>query len=334
MRLAEATQQVIPLIQADIERFGLVDLLDPTSPDGDPAKFILNGRIARITNPRDGFYAKVNLDWLRGSKDLPLVKKGEFYWYVFPLYRDSKREIRSYFICDYEQMRKWVCDFSAPKGNPHDDHGHWRGEIHFLDADEYGNGYMRWGDEPLNEGRSDRFITIRNIRDILPAIQSRTLIDELTEYDFSAADGMALHDLQQFENSYQALDRTERDAVIQSRLGQGRFRQQLVDYWGGCSVTGAEKIDLLIASHIKPWSASNNSERLDVYNGLLLQPNLDSVFDRGMISFNERGSILISEELSVEYCLDFHIDPRMKLRQIERGHLKYLGYHSGRIFQR
>jgi HNH endonuclease len=83
------------------------------------------------------------------------------------------------------------------------------------------------------------------------------------------------------------------------------------DYWKGCSVTAFPRIDLLVASHIKPWKASNNFERLDVFNGLLLLPNLDRAFELGYISFNEKGTIIISPTL--EHPELIGIDSTMRL---------------------
>jgi predicted restriction endonuclease len=50
----------------------------------------------------------------------------------------------------------------------------------------------------------------------------------------------------------------------------------------------------LIASHIKPWRSANNQERIDGSNGLLLAPHVDLLFDRGLISFTDEGSLLVS----------------------------------------
>lgn len=91
----------------------------------------------------------------------------------------------------------------------------------------------------------------------------------------------------------QALPETERKSIIQSRLGQGVFRKCLIEYWKGCAVTECKFSPLLKASHIKPWSKSTNQERLDVFNGLLLAPNIDAAFDIGYVSFDEKGKIII-----------------------------------------
>ncbi len=71
-----------------------------------------------------------------------------------------------------------------------------------------------------------------------------------------------------------------------------------MSYWKGCAVTGADCIPLLKASHIKPWCESNNKERLDVFNGLLLSPNIDAAFDTGYITFDLHGKIVLSNAIA------------------------------------
>lgn len=67
------------------------------------------------------------------------------------------------------------------------------------------------------------------------------------------------------------LPKTYKDALVKSRIGQGKFREDLIDYWAGkCAVTGLKMVQLLKASHIKPWRISNNYERLDKFNGSAL----------------------------------------------------------------
>ena len=136
-----------------------------------------------------------------------------------------------------------------------------------------------------------------------------------------------LQDLDEHKGSYNSLDKTTRQAVIQSRIGQGRFRSGLIEYWQGGAVTGCQIASLLRASHIKPWRLSNNNERLDPFNGLLLVPNLDVAFDLGYISFENNGQIIISGRLGEESLLQLGIDFGMKLRKIEDGHINYLQYH-------
>jgi hypothetical protein len=78
-------------------------------------------------------------------------------------------------------------------------------------------------------------------------------------------------------------------------LGQGQFRRQVLMRWHGrCVVTGCTLEYVLRASHIKPWRISNNDERLNPANGLLLTANLDALFDRCLISFENDGRMLLS----------------------------------------
>ena len=100
---------------------------------------------------------------------------------------------------------------------------------------------------------------------------------------------------------YKKPNETERKGLVTSRVGQGYYRQQILEKWNGrCAVTGIATRSVLIASHIVPWSESNAEERLDVNNGILLSPNFDAIFDKHLISFEDDGSILISPKISVE----------------------------------
>ncbi|MFZ5910942.1 MAG: HNH endonuclease [Chloroflexota bacterium] len=142
-----------------------------------------------------------------------------------------------------------------------------------------------------------------------------------------------LQELEQLKDSYATLQETTRESVIQSRIGQGLFRTSLIHYWQGCSVTGCEKIELLRASHIKPWRYSSNEERLDVFNGLLLLPNLDACFDVGLISFNESGEIIISSELNKDTLSRLGINSELRLLRVEQKHKDFLRYHREHIFR-
>jgi putative restriction endonuclease len=142
-----------------------------------------------------------------------------------------------------------------------------------------------------------------------------------------------IDDFEKQKNDLLELTETERNAVVKSRIGQGIFRELLIDYWGKCSVSGFNFIPLLKASHIKPWRDSTNIERLDLNNGLLLTPNLDAVFDRGFIAFNDRGEILISSELPITTHNEFSIDQNLRLSKITNDHKKYLEYHRKFVFR-
>jgi len=124
------------------------------------------------------------------------------------------------------------------------------------------------------------------------------------------------------------LKETQKKAIILSRIGQGTFRKGLINYWQCCSVSGFTSTWILIASHIKPWRVSDNNERLDVFNGLLLLPNLDKLFDKGYMSFDANGRVIYSKLLNAEDKKTLHLTDDLKLRMISPNHVPYLKYHN------
>jgi putative restriction endonuclease len=87
---------------------------------------------------------------------------------------------------------------------------------------------------------------------------------------------------------------TERDAIIRARKGQGLFKDRVSQIEKRCRITGVENPAHLIASHCKPWRDATNEERLNGENGLLLTPNIDHLFDRGFIGFEDNGRLIVS----------------------------------------
>ena len=123
----------------------------------------------------------------------------------------------------------------------------------------------------------------------------------------------------------------DRASYISTRVGQGKFRSKLITYWGKCALTGYSDVRLLVASHIKPWRESDNVERLDPYNGLLLLPNLDKVFDLGYITFTEKGSLIVSEFIETPRVLG--INKKMRIKVVSQ-HQDYLAYHRESVFEK
>jgi predicted restriction endonuclease len=126
------------------------------------------------------------------------------------------------------------------------------------------------------------------------------------------------------------LDSTVKETLISARRGQGLFRNRVLMQWGGqCAVTGYADKRFLIASHIKPWHAAEDGERLNGFNGLPLIPNLDKAFDLGYISFASSGEILISNEL--EHPEKLGVGEGSKI-MIKPQHQAFLEYHRSECF--
>ncbi|WP_171013306.1 HNH endonuclease [Ralstonia sp. 3PA37C10] len=129
---------------------------------------------------------------------------------------------------------------------------------------------------------------------------------------------------------------TERAAIIKARVGQGPFRDALIERWGGCSVTRLPRSEFCIASHIKPWrDCETATERVSAANGLLLIPNLDSLFDGGYISFDEQFKILISPKLGEGFVTALGVHRQMRLGQAAGAdNHPFLTWHRERVFRR
>lgn len=128
---------------------------------------------------------------------------------------------------------------------------------------------------------------------------------------------------------------TEAERVVMQRVGQNLFRAALLDYWQGrCCVTGLDVPELLRASHIKPWAAcDSDDERLDVFNGLLLAPQLDALFDGGWISFDDDGAVCVAPKLTSTARALLHVQPDWRIRSVAAAHRPYLAFHRGRLFR-
>jgi len=126
---------------------------------------------------------------------------------------------------------------------------------------------------------------------------------------------------------------TEVERIVSQRVGQERFRAAMLDYWGGsCAVTGVAIPEVLRASHAKPWAQCiSDAERLDVFNGFLLVANLDALFDRFLISFDDDGRMLFSPRLAPQDWQGLGIQPGMALRWLADTHRPYLAWHQKRF---
>lgn len=119
---------------------------------------------------------------------------------------------------------------------------------------------------------------------------------------------------------------TERKGLVTSRVGQGYYRQELIRKFNGeCAVTKSDVEEILIASHIVPWSKSSDDERLDVDNGILLSPLYDALFDKHLISFTDEGEMLVSNNIEAQTNY-LNIEKALKIK-VTYGMKKYLKRH-------
>ncbi|WP_404712161.1 HNH endonuclease [Sphingomonas sp. MMS24-J13] len=131
-----------------------------------------------------------------------------------------------------------------------------------------------------------------------------------------------------------ALTATQKEQLIQARVGQGIFRDALLDQWDArCCVTDCAIRPVLRASHIKPWRVASNVERLDRFNGLLLVANVDALFDRFLISFSDAGEMLVGPDISKSDLLTLGCDPDRPIA-VSSHHAPYLAWHRKAFHER
>jgi putative restriction endonuclease len=130
------------------------------------------------------------------------------------------------------------------------------------------------------------------------------------------------------------LPETQRIALVSARRGQGLFKARVRAVEHRCRITHVENIEHLIASHCKPWRDSSNEERLSAENGLLLTPSIDHLFDRGFISFEDKGRLLISAVADRESLkkMGVRTDEAVNVGAFSNGQRRFLEYHREHVF--
>jgi HNH endonuclease len=134
-------------------------------------------------------------------------------------------------------------------------------------------------------------------------------------------------------NSNQAIPETVRETLVKSRVGQGQFRKDLLLIESICRVTKVDNPVHLIASHTKPWRDSSNEERLDPENGFMLTPTIDHLFDRGFISFENNGKLIVSDVAHIESIERMGLLHRKDINvgNFTVGQQNYLDWHRDSI---
>ena len=122
---------------------------------------------------------------------------------------------------------------------------------------------------------------------------------------------------------------TERSGLVISRVGQGAYRKRIIHRWEyKCAVTNFNKLDILIASHIVPWSKATDHERLDVNNGLLLSPTYDALFDKHLITFDNKGKIQLSDKIENSAYQKIGVTGREQISDLSMYNVQYLDRHN------
>ena len=171
-----------------------------------------------------------------------------------------------------------------------------------------------------------KYNQIEHLLSILKKLDDLVYIDGKLYFEATAeAEGIVIDD------SIHGSSSGGRDSYSQ-RLYKNQLEEEMEIKIGGvqCMLEGLA-YPTLIASHIKPYIRSSEVEAFDPNNGLLLSKNMDSLFDRGHISFEDDGTILISKDLdsALQNALKKY---RLDERYINEQRITYLEYHRDNIF--
>lgn len=138
------------------------------------------------------------------------------------------------------------------------------------------------------------------------------------------------------------LEGKEREAVIRQRVNQSAFRSMILsNYEGRCAITGINIPELLIASHIIPWSESTPQQSLSPENGICLSALYDKAFDKGLITVSPDDYKIRLSSALLEYETQNYFDAHFRniagqqlIMPIEHApNRDYLAYHRDYIFK-
>jgi len=180
----------------------------------------------------------------------------------------------------------------------------------------------------------------------LPNITFISVVKLLNEYNnieyyfrlFADYFGDAVHPyiIEEEEKELEAIkDIDEKRFKTRARVGQGKYREELLNQCPFCPITMVSDDRLLIASHIKPWAKSNDTEKIDPYNGFMLTPTFDYLFDKGFLSFTDDKRTILSPFLSKMTYSKLNIsDDKLFPFLPTDGREKYLEYHRNNILKK
>lgn len=132
-----------------------------------------------------------------------------------------------------------------------------------------------------------------------------------------------------------AKESSRQSEIRQARQGQGTYREKLLAECPYCPITMINDERLLIASHIKPWAVSNETEKIDSKNGFILSPLYDKLFDRGLMTFTEDRRILLSNWISPrnKERLGIRDNQFIQMLPLDEARQEYMKFHRNSVFK-
>ncbi len=128
---------------------------------------------------------------------------------------------------------------------------------------------------------------------------------------------------------------TERSGLVTTRVGQSAYRKSLLHRWEyQCAVTQFNDTRILIASHIVPWKEASDAQRLDVDNGIILSPTYDALFDRHLITFENTGKIILSDQIEHAAYARIGVSGKERIQKdLTHGNKTFMQIHQQQFAQ-
>lgn len=124
-------------------------------------------------------------------------------------------------------------------------------------------------------------------------------------------------------------------SLIEASNCQGLYRKKIVSECKICPFTKVNDERLLVVSHIKPWILSNEEEKIDIKNGLIFTPTFGCLFDKGLISFDDDKTLLVSPWISPvnQENLNIYNGKFIEALPLDNKRKSYLSFHREHIFK-
>jgi hypothetical protein len=276
------------------------------------------------------------------SRNMARVEPGDLIW----LYTDGA--LRAIGIAlERAQLAPRPLEFAEPSQQARTDTG-WQLPVRFLELDvplqpaAHASALAPVLPEkhsPLRaSGTSIPGVYLASIPSSMAAVLRDLLAGQVEDIEFRITDSVGSEELtvewaEQVIRQRTDLTAPEKLQLIRSRRGQGEFRNSLEKHEYACRLSGLLDRRHLRARHIKPWSISNDQEKLDGCNGLLFSPQFDHLFARGYIAFSDNGELLVSRHLNPAVLRSWKIALPFNVGAFKPQQRTYLDYHRREVFE-
>jgi hypothetical protein len=184
-------------------------------------------------------------------------------------------------------------------------------------------------------GNGNQGVYLAPVPEAMAVVLTQLLDDQLEPIVFSSLidDDSEADAVEKSLNNDSKIPETERKQLVKARVGQGLFRSRVEMLENGCRITGVKDRKFLRASHVKPWAKSDNREKLDGSNGLMLSPHVDHLFDKGFISFTDAGQLIFSKFLPLAIQVAWHLEVLNNPKPFTATQALYMAHHRSDVFK-